>query len=746
MAHERVRSEHLAARLGRWSARNRGKAVVLWLLLTVLLAFAGAAVGQAQLNSLQLADGQSHQALELLQQAGLNLPANESVFVRSEDSAVRVGSPQYAAVLRDLDSALEGTGQIEQLDKLSAQSLPTGPISANQLSTLVRFDMTGDSATAYERVEPVLDAVASVAARHPGFQIEEFGEASFTKQANGQLNKDYGNAESITFLVSFVILLVVFGAFVAALLPLLLAATALVAATGLLALTSHALPVDVNATSVMALVGVAVGVDYSLFYIRRFRAEMAQGRSRQAAVEAAAATSGRSILVSGTAALIAVAGLLLAGDREEIATAEATMTVVVAAIIGSVTFLPAMLSMLGPRIDKGRAPQRLRGTLSRRTERFWGAVLHRVLLRPLLSVVLAGGAMIVLLLPAFSLHTVASGLGDVPASKIQVLSAYQDIEAVFPNDSTEATVVFAHPGEAPSAAPVAAALSSFTARVGEDAQLRGPVTVTQSSNGFTTELSVGLLGNGTDPQSVQSLGELRDSILPQTLGRVGGAQVAVTGTTAQSVDYSGTLSSRLPLIAGFVLLLTFLMMLAFFRAPVIAGLTLVLNLLSVGAAYGVVVALFQYGWGAHVFGFTGDGGITNWVPLFMFVILFGLSMDYHVFVVSGIREARGRGLGAAEAVRAGILRSAGVITAAAVVMIAVAFVFGLLPELPMKETGIGLATAILLDCTLIRAVLLPAALSLLGERAWVGAGRAAPAAEADAAEPAGVPEVGTSVR
>jgi uncharacterized membrane protein YdfJ with MMPL/SSD domain len=709
----------LAARMGRWSASNPWKAVCGWLLLAIALTVLGGAAGTAQLSSTQLADGESKQALQMLHRAGLDLPAHEAVLVQSAGETV--GSPAFTAALKDVEATLHATGRVSGTDTVSAQDATAGPVSADRRSTLVQFTLKGDSATAKDRVQPVLDAITKVGGRHPALTVAEFGEASFAHQAEDKLNKDYTNAEVITFVVSFCILLIVFGALVAALLPVLLAVTALVASIGLLALTSHAMPVDVNATSVMALVGIAVGVDYSLFYVRRFRAELAAGKQTQAAVEAAAATSGRSVIVSGLAVLVAVAGLFLAGDAEELATAEATMTVVVAALAGSVTLLPAMLSLLGKRIDKGRAPRRMRGVLSRRADRAWAAALGGVLRRPVAAMVIAGAAMVALVIPAFSLHTANSGVDDESANGIPVLRTYERIQQVFPDNQTTATVVVSGRGTGGGQGgqgSQADAIAAFVREVPHHPELHGPVTVQSAKDGRTAALSLALEGNGTDEQSVHALSVLRGSVIPRTLSRAPDTAVAVAGTTASSVDYGHRLADRTPYVAGFVLLLTLIIMLVAFRSPVIAAMTLVLNLLSVGAAYGVIVMIFQYGWGESLLGFHSVGGITSWVPLFLFVILFGLSMDYHVYVISAIREARDRGASTAEAVEQGILRSAGVITAAALVMIAVAFVFGLLPQLPMKETGIGLATAVLLDATLIRVVLLPVTMKLLGERNW----------------------------
>lgn len=708
-----MRPRGLADRLGAWSAAHSYRAIGLWLLTAALLTVLGGVLGQRELTATQLAHGESHRALAMLHRAGLDLPAQEAVFVHSDQ--LRVGTPGYTSALRDTLAALHATGQVTVGDSVSAAGAPSGPVSADRHSTLLRFSLTGAADTAEDRVGPVLDAVRTAASRHRGMTIGEFGEASYARQAQDEYDKDYRSAEQLTYLATFGILLVVFGALVAALLPVLLAGGTLLAAGGLLAAASHLLPVDANATTVMALVGIAVGVDYALFYIRRFRAELSSGRDARAAVEVAAATSGRTILISGLAVLIAMAGLFLAGDAEETAIAEAAMAVVIAAMIGSVTLLPAILALLGRRVSAGGPPRRWRGALSRSTDRAWTVLLRAALRRPAATLTVSAGALILVLLPAFSLRTADSGIADSPASHIPVMQTYQRIQQVFPDRATAATVVYQprHPVEATSA------LAAFEQRVAHSRELRGPVIVDHSGDGRLVRLRVGLAGNGTDRQSVHALSVLRHAVIPATLAADGG-QVAVAGSTAQSVDYSHRIAQRTPLVAGFVLLLTLLMMLAAFRSPVIAALTVLLNTLSVGAAFGVLVAIFQYGWGAHLLGFTSTGGITSWVPLFLFVLLFGLSMDYHVYAIASVRESRLRGMSAGAAVQHGIHRSAGVISGAATAMITVAAVFGLMPQTTVKQAGIGLATAILLDATLIRMLLLPAALTLLGNSAWPG--------------------------
>ncbi|HST65051.1 MAG TPA: MMPL family transporter [Mycobacteriales bacterium] len=717
---------NVAAAAGRWSARHRWTAVGLWLLFVVGATLVGGSLGTGQLTSTELSAGESRQAQETLDAAGFQQPSHEVVLVQSDTATV--ADPAFAAAVTDVVGTLKGRSEVLRVLPPTGAG-GTGAVSADKRSALVQFDMTGDGVAAKEEIDPVLTAVEGLRGAHPDVRIEQFGEATFGKAYDDKLNKDYTNAEALSFPITLAILIVAFGTLVAAFLPIVLALTAVTAGVGLLAITSQALHVDANGSSVMTLIGIAVGVDYSLFYIRRFREERQRGRSPQEAVEAAAATSGRAVLISGLAVVIAMAGLFLTGNGIQMGIAEATIVVVLVAVLGSVTVLPALLALLGDKVDKGRVPGlgRLRrpqyqptgGTTKEpqtQDGRGWDRILSRVIGAPVVSLLVFGGLLVVLSLPAFLLRTSDPGFGDLPTSSMPQLQTYERIQQAFPGSSAPAKVVVSAPDV--TAGPVQAGIAAFRAAVPGNDQLRGPVGVEVSGDRTVALLTVGLAGNGTDTTSTDALATLRGSVVPSTLGAVPGVTAKVSGITATSADGTRQLSHSAPLVGAFVLLLTFAIMLMSFRSLTLGWLTLGLNLLSVGTAYGLVVLIFQYGWGSGILGFDKPDGIASWVPLFMFVILFGLSMDYHVFIISRVREAHDRGDSTRDAIRNGIRGSAGTVTSAAVVMVAVAGVFGTLPQLSMKEAGVGMCVAILIDATIIRAVVLPAAMALLGERTW----------------------------
>ncbi|HEU5263286.1 MAG TPA: MMPL family transporter, partial [Gaiellaceae bacterium] len=482
----------------------------------------------------------------------------------------------------------------------------------------------------------------------------------------------------------------------------------------LVALPSQIVPMDESIAEVILLIGLAVGVDYSLFYIRRERDERRAGRSESAALEAAAATSGRAVLIAGVTVMIAMAGMFFSGDKTFMSFAIGTMLVVAVAMLGSLTVLPAMLAWLGDRIDKVRVPfvGRRRGESGE--SRVWSAILDRVLRRPVLSAAAATATLVALAMPALTLNTSISGVDALPAS-LKELQSYHRINDAFPGGATPAVVAIAGDASAPELKKAIAELRAQALASGAGLE---PIHVEIAPGGKAVQVQIPLVGKGTDAGSNKALATLREDIIPATLGTVPGIEYAVTGDTAASKDWNDAMKSAVPIVFGFVLLFAFVLLLVTFRSVVIPLKAILMNLLSVAAAYGVVVALFQWGWGESLFDFESNGGIAAWLPMFLFVILFGLSMDYHVFILSRVREYYDRGLDTEHAVAKGIKSTAGVVTSAAVVMVLVFGVFALMPLLDMKEMGIGLAAAILIDATIVRAVLLPATMKLLGKWNW----------------------------
>ena len=589
-------------------------------------------------------------------------------------------------------------------------------VSEDGHAALMDFDVAGDSNEAKDRIDPVLAAVAAAQQRHPDLAVEEIGDASANKAVNEVFSDDLAQAGELSLPVTLILLLITFGTLVAASVPLWIGLSAVVATLGLVNLPSQIVPIDSNLPAVILLIGLAVGVDYSLFYLKREREERAAGRSASAALEVAAATSGRAVLISGATVMVAMAGMFISGDKTFISFAMGTILVVAVAVFASLTVLPAMLSWLGDRVEKGRVPilgRRRRGVGE---SRFWSSLTGVVMRRPVVSLLVAGGALVALAIPALGLKSVTSGVDEMP-DDIPVIQTYNKVKEVFPQEGVTATVVMEVP-DVQAGAPTQA-IADLNDRVRRNPQLfKHGTELIESKDRTVAQINIPTIGSGTDQASLDALNKLRDDIVPATVGAVEGATVNVTGDAASSEDFRTNLEKRLPLIFAFVFGLAFLLLLVTFRSIVIPIKAILLNLLSVAAAYGVLVLVFQNGNLEGLLGFTSNGGVTNWLPLFLFVVLFGLSMDYHVFILTRVRELRDRGMSTDEAVIRGITTTAGTVTSAAAVMVAVFLVFVTLTFLDFKEMGLGLAVAVLLDATVIRGVMLPAAMKVLGDWNW----------------------------
>jgi uncharacterized membrane protein YdfJ with MMPL/SSD domain len=703
-------SVNVAARMAHWSGRHRKKAIWGWLAFAVIVFVVGNnVVGATQISDLDQLSGEAHKAEVALDRAGLR-PVEEVVFIQSDKLTVK--DPEFQTAVEDVTGRLS---KVPYVENVKSPLTGDSDVSPDGHAALVGFEIRGDSLEAKERVVPALDAVAAAQAAHPGLDVEQFGGASASKAVNETITDDLAKAGQLSLPVTLIILTITFGTLVAAGLPLLMGITAVIAALGVVAIPSQFLPLDGNLSAVILLIGLAVGVDYSLFYLRREREERAAGRSERAALEAAAATSGRAVLISGVTVIVAMAGMFISGDKAFMSFAEGAIIVVAMAMFASLTVLPAMLAWLGDRVEKGRIPLLGRRRRPAGQSRFWTALTGRVMRRPGVSILLAGGLLVALAIPALQLKSVTSEVDQLPQD-LPVIVTYNKVKEIFPREGVTATVVV----EADDVRSGAAAdgIAKLQAAVkGSDAFLPG-TEVTYSDDGTVAKINIPTRGDGTDAASTNALSDLRDEIIPTTVGQAEGVTVNVSGDAAMSADSASQLNSRLPLIFAFVFGLAFLLMLVTFRSIVIPIKAILLNLLSVGAAYGVLVLVFQNGHGESVLGFTSNGGVANWLPLFLFVVLFGLSMDYHVFILSRVRELYDRGMTTDEAVKQGISTTAGTVTSAAIVMVGVFAVFVTLSFLDFKEMGLGLAVAVLIDATIIRGVLLPASMKLLGDWNW----------------------------
>ncbi|HWH54191.1 MAG TPA: MMPL family transporter [Gaiellaceae bacterium] len=707
---------NLAGRCGRWAGAHWKTAFFGWLAFVAIAILLGNAVGTNMLADSDAGDGESGRAQKILAKADFRQPATESILIQSTRQTAT--DPGFVAVIKDAEATIsKAKGVTNVRSPLGTGVANKGQISEDAHSALVRFDIKGKPEDAEDHVQPALDATAAVQNRHPGYIVEEFGDASANKALSDTLGKDFTRAEKLAVPTTLIILIFAFGALVAAGLPVLLAFSGVLAAFGLSSLVSHAVPASDATQSVILLVGMAVGVDYSLFYLKRDREERQRGQDPHNALLRTARTSGQAVLISGVTVLIAVAGMMVVGDPTFRSIGIGTMIVVAVAIIGSLSVLPAMMHRLGNNVDKGRIPFISRISANTGESRLWGAILRPVMRHPAVAVVLAGGGLLILSIPALTgLNTKFPSVTDLPPS-IPIVKTFDRVEKAFPGSPVPIVVAVKAPDvTAPTVTKGVAEMRDAGLATNQFAQpadiaVNPDKTVLRFTMPIATE-------NSRSALAYSALKDMRTRIIPDTIGKVPGVEVAVTGETAGNRDFNDLMRTHMPLVFAFVLGLAFVLLLMTFRSIVVPIKAIVLNLLSVGASYGILVLVFQHHWAEGILDFKSNGGIASWLPLFLFVLLFGLSMDYHVFILSRIKELVDRGMPTEEAVERGIRTTAGTVTSAAIVMVAVFAIFASLSQIDIKQMGFGLAVAILIDATVIRGVLLPATMKLLGEWNW----------------------------
>ena len=697
-------------RIGRWSAAHPWRALTVWFVFVVACLALGAKTGTQTLSD--GAVGESARGNALIDQQGLWEPPREYAYLHS--NVLLSSDPGFAAAIRDTKRSMAALGlpvtETTSADRHSVlvSVVPGQPANPAQVRRLIA-GLTGVPA-----------ALGAVARAHPGLTIAETGDSSASRAQDRIVNGDLHRVELLAIPVTLVVLLLAFGSVVAAVVPLLLGLTAVAAGLGLLGPISHLFPVQDSAKTVILLIGLAVGVDYSLFYVARSRQERQAGAAQRQALETTSRTSGRTVVISGSIVALAIAGMFVPGLKVLNGIAAGTIAVIVSAVAGSVTVLPAILALLGPKIDAGRVrlpgrvrrPGRRRGPGEPRRPSPSGPVLSR----PLAAAGLAAAVLLVLAYPALSLRMAQPSPIALTAPDDPVLQTLAAVQDTFPGAGEPAYVAVQAP--AAERGMLAGEFARLEGLAAADRIAHRPFQLTWNGDHTSAVLSLPLTGNGASPASRQTVQALRHALIPHTVGRVAGAEAYVTGVTAQDVDFTSQIRGSLPYAIAFVLVLAFCLLMIAFRSVIVPLTAVVLNLLSVAAAYGVLVLVFQHRWAEPILHFRSNGTITSWLPLFLFVILFGLSMDYHVFILSRIKEAAVGGEPTQQAIRLSLRRTAWVITAAALVMVCVFALFGTLASLDLKQAGVGLAVAVLIDATVVRCVLLPATMAVLGELNW----------------------------
>jgi RND superfamily putative drug exporter len=690
-------------RAARWSATHPWRAILAWLAFVLVAVGLAVAVPTVETTDADYRLGESGRADAMVDESGLAEPTTENVLIHPRGDAALDSAEATTTAEAIRDGAREVAG-------VDAVSEPQWNPDRSALLISIQLARDREDASALQKL------TEQVQSAHPALQVRQAGDLSIDSAIDERVGEDLAAAEGISVPVTLVLMLLAFGALIAAGIPVLLAVTSVAATIGLIAPLSHLVHAEGTVSSMIVLIGMAVGVDYSLFYLKREREERAAGRTTLDAVEIAAQTSGHSILVSGGAVIASMAGLFAIDDATFNSLATGAIVVVAVAVLGSITVLPALLVKLGRWVDRPRVP--LLWRLNRRIGR--GGISSRVLApvvrRPVIALVVSGVAVLLLALPALGMKIHSGNLETLPDS-IPEVQTFQRLTEEFPVEGTTASLVVRAPASAQTA--VGDALEELDRAAVETAGFvdsgREPIRV--SEDGATSVLELAMPFDESDPRVDRAIESLRDGLAPAALDDLG-VEYAVGGGAAESLDFVDKQSDSLPLVIGVVLLLTLLMMAFAFRSVPIALISTVLNLISVGVAFGILTLVFQHGWAAGALDFTSPGFVIDWIPLFVLVVLVGLSMDYHVFVLSRVREHVANGLPARVAVEQGIRDTAGVVTSAAAVMVSVFAIFATLSMMEMKMMGVGLSAAILVDATVIRLVMLPAILVLLGDRAW----------------------------
>ncbi len=710
-------------RVAMWSARHRWLVVGLWFLFVIGVFGTGSLIGtqtEGVNGGSSGANTESTKAWEVFDTGGAPPPADSLVLVVSNPT-VKVSDPQYQNVLA---KTTEGLNKISYTSAGQTQNVITdlkAPVGLAALALLskdqtsARFVGTigGTDREVQPKMIPVQAFVKDLRSQNPGYQFYVFTNSSINDDFDKILQSDLRGSLVITLPLTFLILLIAFGTVAAALIPLILALTALLSAFGLLAIYSHLIAtVDSSATEVVVLIGLAVGIDYSLFMLTRYRTERRHGRAKMTAIEIASSTAGRSVFFSGLIVMISLAGLFLVNESIFTSIAAGTIGVVLVSVIGSLTFLPAVMAILGNGVNWGRLPYF--GRDREEGSGFWAWLVSLVMRRPAVFVVTSLVLLLGLAFPLLHLRLGSNGLDGLPDS-IEGVKAIRLMNEKWPDGTILKLNVIVTQADQPA---TKAALDKFSEAA---LQLKGlgvgdkPV---YSTDGKVVNLTYVMAGSRNDQSNQEIVQKLRREVVPTYLKSLPGVQAYVAGGAAATYDVVNRYINSIPLVFGFVLGLSFLLLLVAFHSLIIPIKAIILNLFSSGAAYGIMVLVFQDGYLSQQIGFRPTGVIESFAPLFLFTILFGLSMDYHLFILTRIKEARDKGASSNEAVAKGISVTSGTITSAAAIMVVVFSVFVTLQIIIVRQLGLGLAVAVFIDATVIRSILLPATMRLLGDWNW----------------------------
>jgi RND superfamily putative drug exporter len=703
---------NVTGRLAEASARRPWIVVGLWIALFLVGGFLASRVGDALTTEMALTnDPESARADRLLEER-LRGPeqARELVIVASEGSTVN--DPEFEAFVGGLLGEIRGLGDAVEGATSFYETGDDLLVSAARDKTLLPVMIAGDEEEASDNVGPLVEVVEGANGRE-GFEVLTAGNGSIQRTFNELSEEDLQRAEIIGIPIALLILVLVFGALVAAGIPLVLALMAIVVSVGTMTVIGQAFELNFMVVNIITMIGLAVGIDYSLFIVHRYREERRGGASKEDAIATAGSTASRAVLFSGGTVIVGLLGLYMVPTNVYRSLATGAVAVALFAVLAALTLLPAMLTLLGDRVDALRLPLLRRGSADDGGG-FWARITSVVMARSLVSVVVVVGLLVAAAVPLFSIEQGLAGVSTLPDG-VDSRRAFETLDAEFSAGliSPAEIVVDAEDVEAPE---IQQGISELLAALAADEGFGG-VTVEANGAGDLTLVSALIAGDPEADPARQAIKRLRNQHIPAAFDGVE-AEVLVTGITATEQDLFETIETYTPYVFAFVLGLSFLLLLVVFRSIVVPVKALIMNLLSVGAAYGLLVLVFQHGVGNEIFGFRQVDAIEAWLPLFLFAFLFGLSMDYHVFLLSRIRERFDKTGDNAASVAFGVRTTAGIITGAAAIMVVVFSAFAMGDLVPLQQLGFGLAVAVILDATIIRSVLVPASMHLLGDLNW----------------------------
>ncbi len=712
-------------RIALWSAHHAGLVVTAWTIVMIGLFMLNGVLGGTRNQSVMGSSDTLTEAEignQVFQDAGPR-QVGQSIWVvleaRSGSIATPAASAEVASIVDRMRAATlvvpgasAATPIFGTLNSPLEAPREAGLVAADGTAAMITGTVAGDGADLEARVTAARGLLADLQRDTPDLQVMGLNNTIVNREVGELVNSDLDGSLKLTLPITFLILLLAFGAVVAAFVPIALAVTALIGAFGLIGLYSNYVePVSQYAGQVIVLIGLAVAVDYSLFLIKRVRSERRAGRSRYDAIEVGSSTAGRAVFFSGMAVAISLAGLLVMNNSIFRSVAVGTICVVLISVIGSLTFLPATLALLGDRIDMLRLPyfgaERPEGT------GVWTRLVLFATRRAAPVAILIAAFLLLAGSPVTRLRLGSMGIDGLP-SNLPSVAAWNVMAAKWPQGTTLTLDTFVtHADRADTKAAIASYRTALTAVQG----IGRPAGLQTSTDGTVVDVMFTLPGGANDIANWDVVRQVRSSVVPAAFAALPDVSVYVSGDAAASMDSANMFGGQTPLVIAFVLTLSFLLMLVVFHSIVIAVTAILLNLLSAGAAFGVLQLVFQDGWFKDQLG-VQPAPIEAWVPPMIFTILFGLSMDYHVFILSRVKEARDRGLDSVGAVVKGISVTSGTVTSAAAIMVAVFAVFVTLHFSIIREMGLGLAVAVFLDAALVRSLLLPSSMRLLGDRNW----------------------------